>query len=168
MKRFNDTIYRLLRLLLTVLMGVLILPIILQIVSRFSPAIPHFIWTEEIARFCFIWVIMIGAMIGVRDGSHFHLDLFAPSHDHRKLAISRLWVHATMLLVALTFVWFGYRFALFGWAQASELTGMNMLTIHVAWPIAGLVFTLFLAEKLSSDVALLRGHAARSKLNGSG
>ena len=67
MKRLNDIVYRILQLLITLLMGLLILPIILQIVSRFSPAIPHFIWTEEIARFCFIWVIMIGAMIGVRD-----------------------------------------------------------------------------------------------------
>ena len=165
MKRVNDIVYRILQLLITMLMGLLILPIILQIVSRFSPAIPHFIWTEEIARFCFIWVIMIGAMIGVRDSSHFHLDLFAPPRNPRARAISRMWVHAAMLLVALTFVWFGYHFAQFGWAQASELTGMNMLTIHIAWPIAGLVFTLFLGEKFAADVAVLRESAHRSDRN---
>jgi TRAP-type C4-dicarboxylate transport system permease small subunit len=162
MKRVNDIVYRLLQLLVTLLMGLLMLPIILQIVSRFSPAIPHFIWTEEIARFCFIWVIMIGAMIGVRDGSHFSLDLFAPPRNPRALAISRIWVHAAILLVALTFLWFGFRFALFGWAQASELTGMNMLAIHIAWPIAGLVFTLFLGEQLAADIGLLREHRRRS------
>ena len=165
MKRLNDIVYRMLQLLITLLMGVLILPIILQIVSRFSPAIPHFIWTEEIARFCFIWVIMIGAMIGVRDSSHFSLDLFATPRNQRGLAISRIWVHAAMLLVAFTFVWFGYRFALFGWAQSSELTGMNMLTIHIAWPVAGLVFTLFLSEQLAADVAVLREHRHRSDRN---
>lgn len=168
MKRLNDVVYRMLQLLITLLMGLLILPIILQIVSRFSPSIPHFIWTEEIARFCFIWVIMIGAMIGVRDGSHFSLDLFAPPRNQRGRAISRMWVHAAMLLVALTFVWFGYRFAMFGWAQASELTGLNMLTIHIAWPVAGLVFTLFLGEKLAADVAVLREHPHRSGPNRSG
>jgi TRAP-type C4-dicarboxylate transport system permease small subunit len=167
MARLNDIVYRTLQLLITLLMGVLILPIILQIVSRFSPTIPHFIWTEEIARFCFIWVIMIGAMIGVRDGSHFHLDLLATPRNQRKRAISRLWVHSAMLLVALTFVWFGYHFAQFGWAQSSELTGMNMLTIHIAWPIAGLVFILFLGEKFAADVALLREHRHRSDRNSS-
>jgi TRAP-type C4-dicarboxylate transport system permease small subunit len=161
MKRLNDIVYRMLQLLITLLMGLLILPIILQIVSRFTPNIPHFIWTEEIARFCFIWVIMIGAMIGVRDDSHFSLDLFTPSGNQRKRAISRLWVHSAMLLMSLTFLWFGYRFALFGWAQASELTGLNMLTIHIAWPVAGLVFTLFLGEKFAADVALLREHPTR-------
>ena len=158
MTRVADLVYRGLQLLLTLLMGLLMLPIVLQIVSRFSPSIPHFIWTEEIARFCFIWVIMIGSMIGVRDGAHFHLDLLAEPRNPRARAIGRLWVHGAMLLVALTFVWFGYRFALFGWAQASELTGLNMLTIHIAWPVAGVVFTLFLGEKIAEDVALMRAH----------
>jgi len=162
MTRVADLVYRGLQLLLTLLMGLLILPIVLQIVSRFSPSIPHFIWTEEIARFCFIWVIMIGSMIGVRDGAHFHLDLLAEPRSPRARAIGRLWVHGAMLLVALTFVWFGYRFALFGWAQASELTGLNMLTIHIAWPVAGVVFTLFLGEKIAEDVALMRAHQPAS------
>lgn len=156
MTRFIDAIYRGLQGLITLLMGLLILPIVLQIVARFSPDFPHFIWTEEVARFCFIWVIMIGAMIGVRDGSHFSLDIWVPSEDPRVLAISRLWVHGAMMLLALTFAVFGYRFALFGYAQSSELTGLNMLTVHIAWPLAGAIFALFLAEKIAADLALLK------------
>ena len=167
MKRVADLVYRGLQFLLTLLMGLLILPIVVQIVSRFSPLIPHFIWTEEIARFCFIWVIMIGAMIGVRDGAHFHLDLFSEPRNPRARAVGRLWAHTAMLLVALTFVGFGYRFAMFGWAQASELTGLNMLTIHVAWPVAGLVFMLFLGEKIRDDVALMRAHPRQLNRSGS-
>ncbi len=162
MKGVADWVYRGLQRLLTLLMALLILPIILQIVSRFSNAIPHFIWTEEIARFCFIWVIMIGAMIGVRDGAHFHLDLLSEPRNVRARAVRGLWVHGAMLVMSLTFVWFGYRFALFGWAQASELTGLNMLAIHAAWPIAGIVFTLFLGEKISDDISLIRAHSHTS------
>jgi len=61
-----------------------------------------------------------------------------------------------MLLVALTFVWFGYEFALFGFNQESELTGLNMLTIHIAWPLAGIAYTVFLVEKLYDDLMLFR------------
>ncbi len=62
-----------------------------------------------------------------------------------------------MLLVALTFVWFGYEFSLFGYNQESELTGLNMLAIHIAWPLAGVAYTIFLFEKLCKDVQLYRG-----------
>jgi len=155
-KRALDALYRTLQVLLTLLMAVLIVPVVLQIVARFSPAIPHFIWTEEVARFCFIWVIMIGATIAVRDGTHFDLDLWGKPRSSAALAFGRLFVHAAMLVVALTFVLFGYRFALFGFSQSSELTGLNMLAIHIAWPLAGLAFTAFLGEKIWADWTLLR------------
>jgi TRAP-type C4-dicarboxylate transport system permease small subunit len=163
MRAFIEVVYRGLRWLLTLLMGLLMIPIVLQIVSRFSPDIPHFIWTEEIARFCFIWVIMIGAMIAVRDGTHFSLDIWKPSEEPRVLAIQRLWVHGAMMIVALTFAGFGVRFAQFGYAQSSELTGLNMLTVHIAWPLAGVVFALFLGEKIADDLALMRQHAHGSR-----
>ena len=156
MTRLNDTIAGWLRVLLTALMGLLIVPVVLQIASRFITAMPHFIWTEEVARFCFIWIIMIGATIAVRDGAHFDLDLFARPATDRAAAFSRLFVHGAMIMVAGIFVWFGFPFAQFGLAQQSELTGLNMLTIHAAWPLAGVLMALFLVEKIAADMALLR------------
>jgi TRAP-type C4-dicarboxylate transport system permease small subunit len=155
-KRLNDSLSAILRVLLTVLMGLLIVPVVLQIASRFITAMPHFIWTEEIARFCFIWIIMIGATIAVREGAHFTLDLFARPGSARSIAIGRLFAHGAMLIVAGIFVWFGYPFARFGFVQQSELTGLNMAAIHVAWPLAGVLITLFLVEKIGADLALLR------------
>ena len=48
--------------------AILIVPVTLQMISRFTGLIPAWIWTEEMARFLFIWMVMLGAMIGVRDG----------------------------------------------------------------------------------------------------
>ena len=67
--------------------------------------------------------------------------------------------HVAMLLVALIFVWFGYRFAQFGLDQESDLTGINMLAIHIAWPLAGVAYLIFLGEKLVTDVRIFRRNA---------
>jgi TRAP-type C4-dicarboxylate transport system permease small subunit len=156
MRKAIDGFYRTLQVLVTVLMMALVVPVVLQILSRFTELTPRYIWTEEVARFCFIWIIMIGSMIAVRDGSHFDLDVLPKPRTARGQAISRIFVHIAMLLMALTFVCFGYRFALFGLDQESELTGLNMLFIHAAWPLAGLGFAAFLGEKIWDDVALFR------------
>ena len=156
MRALNTLIYRGLQKIITVLIAVMIVPVTLQIFSRFFEFIPRYIWTEEVARFCFIWIIMIGSMIAVRDSSHFDLDVLPKPKSTPALAISRLIVHGAMLLMALTFVGFGYPFALFGFDQESELTGLNMIAIHIAWPVAGLAFTVFLAEKIWADFGLLR------------
>ena len=156
MRAAIDLIYRALRVLITLLMMVLVVPVALQILARFTQLIPRYIWTEEAARFCFIWIIMLGSMIAVRDGSHFDLDVLPRPKTARGQAFSRIFVHVAMLLMALTFIVFGYPFARFGLDQESELTGLNMLFIHAAWPLAGVVFTVFLGEKIWDDVALLR------------
>jgi TRAP-type C4-dicarboxylate transport system permease small subunit len=156
MRKFNDWIYRGLQLLLTLLIAILIVPVTMQIVARFGGGIPHFIWTEELARFCLIWIIMLGASVAVRDGAHFDVDVLPHPRTAAGLAISRMVVHAAVLLVALTFLAFGWRFTQFGFDQESELTGMNMAWIHVAWPLAGMTWVLFMLEKFVDDVHLFR------------
>ncbi len=157
MKVFLDGYYRLLQIVITLLMGLLIVPVGMQVLSRYTGIIPRYIWTEEVARFCFIWIIMLGAMIAVRDDTHFDVDVLPKPKTKRGLAISRLAVHFFMLLVALTFVIYGYEFSKFGYIQHSELTGINMLSIHIACPLAGVTWILFLGEKIYHDIVTMRG-----------
>ena len=66
-RRFTAAYAALLSRLLAISIAVLVIPVSLQIFSRYTALIPSYIWTEEMARFLFIWTIMIGAMIGVRE-----------------------------------------------------------------------------------------------------
>ena len=160
MRAFNRGLYRGLQGAITALMALLIVPVTLQIFSRYVGLIPRYIWTEEVARFCLIWIIMLGAIIAVRDGGHFDLDILPKPATARGQAVARIFVHAGIASVAAIFLVFGYRFALFGLDQNSELTGLNMLTIHIAWPFAGLAMLLFIAEKLADELEVLRGGAS--------
>jgi tripartite ATP-independent transporter DctM subunit len=74
MKKILDSYRRLLTWLLVATVAILIVPVGLQMVSRFTALIPSYIWTEELSRFLLVWMIMIGAMIGVREGTHFDVE----------------------------------------------------------------------------------------------
>src|SRR5678810_700982 len=76
MRRFIAGYYRLLNVLLGLSVAVLIVPVTIQMIARFTALIPAWIWTEEMARFLFIWMVMLGAMIGVRDATHFDVDVW--------------------------------------------------------------------------------------------
>ena len=156
-RKLLDGYYRLLQVLITALMLLLVVPVSMQIFSRYTGLIPRYIWTEEVARFCFMWIVMIGAMIAVRDGSHFDVDVLPKFRSPRVEAAMRILVHVAMLAVALIFVTYGYDFAKFGARQTSELAGLPLLTIYIAWPVAGITWLAFLGEKLIEDISLLRG-----------
>ena len=149
--------FRVLQVVLTTLTGLMIVPVTLQIVSRYTGLIPRYIWTEEAARFCFIWLIMVGAMIAVREGTHFEVDVLPTPKSPRAEAIMRLVVYLFMLVFALVFVTYGWRYAAFGYTQTSELTGINMVVIHGAYLLAGLTWVAFLGERILAAVAVLRG-----------
>ena len=154
MRKFMDGYYRLLNVLLGATVGILIVPVTLQMISRFTALIPAWIWTEEMARFLFIWMVMLGAMIGVRDGSHFECDVW-PELKPRANALLRIVSMVFVLMFALVFVWYGFKFVQFGWNQSSELAEMPMTFIFLAWPLAGLTWALFLGEWFIKDVRLI-------------
>jgi TRAP-type C4-dicarboxylate transport system permease small subunit len=157
LSRVAQLYYRMLQVLLTLLMAALMVPVSLQIFSRYIGLIPRYIWTEEIARFCFIWIILIGAIIAVRDGSHFAVDLLPQAKTGRGEAIARLIVDLSVFLTALIFILWGWPLVQFGLMQTSEIANLPMVTIYVAWPLAGFSWILFLAERLHETLRLWRG-----------
>jgi TRAP-type C4-dicarboxylate transport system permease small subunit len=159
MRKVIDFYYRLLDVLLVATVAILIIPVSLQIFSRFTALIPSYIWTEEMARFFFIWMIMIGAMVGIRDSAHFDVDLW-PELKPRANALLRIVSNVFVLVFALVFIWYGIRFVQFGWDQNSELAELPMAYIFVAWPLAGVTWVLFLGERF---IAELRTMAAEPR-----
>jgi TRAP-type C4-dicarboxylate transport system permease small subunit len=136
--------------------AVLIVPVTLQIVSRYTALIPSWIWTEELSRFLFIWMVMLGAMIGVREATHFEVDVW-PDLKPRAAALLRIVSNLFVLVFALVFVWWGIEFVRFGWNQDSELAELPMVFIFSAWPVAGLTWVLFLGESFVDNFRILRG-----------
>ena len=168
MTRFLDHIDRVLRIAITALIGLLIVPVTLQILARYIDFVPRYIWTEEIARFCFVWIIMLGAMIAVRDDSHFDVDVLPQPRTAAGQGWARLLVHGIMLALALCFIWYGKQFADEGLLQSSEIADLPMIAIYAAWPLAGVLWTLFLIEKLAADIAKIRGVAPKGDSNVAG
>ncbi len=155
-RRLTAGLARVLDALLALSVLVLIFPVSLQIFSRFTALIPSYIWTEEMARLLFVWMIMIGTMIGVREGTHFVVDVW-PQLRPRPAAALNLIAQAAALVFALVFVWSGIEFTQFAWNRISELAELPLWIIHIAWPLTGAVWLIFSAEQIANDLRTLAG-----------
>ena len=158
MKTIIDLYYKALNWLLVGTVAILIVPVTLQIVSRYTALIPSYIWTEELSRFMFIWMIMLGAMIAVRDGTHLDVDLW-PDLTPKAYAVTHIIASLFVLIFALVFVYWGFKFLQFGWNQDSELAELPMIYIFAAWPISGLTWLVFLGESFIKDLRILASKA---------
>lgn len=157
-RRMTAAYSQLLSAVVVLSVGILVVPVMLQIVSRYTDLIPSYIWTEELARFLFIWTVMIGAMLGVRDSAHFDVDLL-PDLGVRGNAAMRIVAKLGILAIALVFVVGGIEFTKFAWNRTSELAELPLWLIHIAWPVAGLSWIAFLGEQFVDDLGVLLGKA---------
>jgi TRAP-type C4-dicarboxylate transport system permease small subunit len=155
-RRFTAAYAHLLTVLLALSVGILVVPVTLQMVSRYTDLIPPYIWTEEMARFLFVWLILIGAMVGVRESQHFEVDVW-PTLGRRGEAAVRIMARLGVLALALIFVIGGYEFTQFAWNRTSELAELPLWMIHIAWPLAGVTWIVFLGEQFIDEFrALMR------------
>ncbi|KPF69706.1 C4-dicarboxylate ABC transporter substrate-binding protein [Bosea sp. AAP35] len=160
-RRMTAAYSRLLSFVVVFSVGILVVPVMLQIVSRYSNLIPSYIWTEELARFLFIWTVMIGTIIGVRDAAHFDVDLL-PRLGARGDAFMRIVAKLGVLTIAIVFVYGGIEFTQFAWNRTSELAELPLWLIHIAWPIAGVSWVIFLGEQFVDDLRVLFGKTISS------
>ena len=159
LRKITSWYSRLLSWLLVASVAILIIPVSLQIFSRYTELIPSYIWTEELARFMFIWMIMLGAMVGIREGSHFEVDVW-PRLGARAGAALKLVSSVFVLVFALVFLWWGIEFTRFALNRISELAELPLWMIHVAWPLAGATWLLFLGEQMVDNLRILFGRPA--------
>src|SRR3979490_3431001 len=88
------------------------------------------------SRVMFICLVMLGAMIGIREHSDFGVDV-RPALGAKPTALLRIISHLCVLVFALVFVWWGIGFVRFGWDQRSELAELPMGFIFMPWPGGG-------------------------------
>jgi TRAP-type C4-dicarboxylate transport system permease small subunit len=155
-RRATAAYAKLLQFLLAACIGILIVPVTLQIISRYTALIPSYIWTEEMARFLFVWAIMIGAMVGVREAQHFEVDVW-PTLSRRAEAAVRIVARLGVLAMAVIFVIAGIEFTRFAWYRTSELAELPLWLIHIAWPVAGFTWIVFAGEQILDELRVMLG-----------
>jgi TRAP-type C4-dicarboxylate transport system permease small subunit len=137
--------------LVGVLMAVMILDIFVQVVFRYALE-SSLSWSEELARYLFVWVIFVGASVAVRRGQHIALTAITGSlpEPFRSFAT---------VLTLIAFIAFIAFLLLLTWACIplivnARFTVSSELEVPIAWvyaaaPIGSLISVLHLSNGLA-------------------
>jgi len=142
-KRSLELFCTALRVIISILMGALIIPVAMQVIARYTGIIPTYLWTEELATFIFVWIVMIGSVIAVWDGTHFDVQVIPDSKKPLISLIQKLIVYLFVGCFGLLFAWEGIEFAKSGLDQRSTMMNANLFYIFITVPLAGLFWGVF-------------------------
>ncbi len=150
--RIIDVYANILAKLMVLLMYVLLFAVTLQVLGRYVPFIPRYLWPLEVTNFSLIWLIFVGSVLGIHEKKHFYVDLF-PDCSPAMEKFLKILYYVVVYTVCAIFVVFGYRyFVKWGLIQISDLTGMNLGFVYVTVPFAGISWTLFLTADLYKEL----------------
>jgi len=145
-----------LRILLGLLMASLAIPVGMQVLSRYTGIIPTYLWTEELATFIFVWVVMIGSMVAVWDGTHFDVVITPDANSPLGILVQTSIVYVFILIFAILFAWYGIEYAKVGSIQSSVMMRLNLLWTYVTVPLAGAIWAIFSAYRLYEALTTYR------------
>lgn len=95
------------------------------------------IGTEELARFAFIWMSMLGGSVCVSRNAHPAVTFIGDFlHGNTKKALSTL-IYILIILCSLIFIVYGYRMYKVTGYQLSPTLGIRMSLIYLAIPVGG-------------------------------
>ncbi|WP_025564101.1 TRAP transporter small permease subunit [Psychromonas sp. SP041] len=142
-KRGLELLCTVLKVTLTILVGALVIPVAMQVIARYTGIIPVYLWTEELATFIFVWVVMIGSVLAVWENTHFDVQVLPDSSNPLILLIQRSVVYLSVGGFGAMFMWYGIDYAKFGGIQHSVMMNANLLITHITVPFAGLLWCVF-------------------------
>lgn len=149
---------QLLRFLVGVLIAALIVPVFMQVLARRVGIIPTYLWTEELANFIFIWIVMLGSMIAVWEGTHFDVRVVRDAKSPLGKLLQDGFVLVMVFIFALLFARYGIDYAKFGSIQSSVMMQVNMLWIYISVPLAGFVWAAFALFRFWQVIQTYRAH----------
>jgi TRAP-type C4-dicarboxylate transport system permease small subunit len=138
-----------------VLMAVLALDLMLGVFSRYV-LFRTFTWYDEIARACFVWVVFLGAAVGVKRGAHFGLHLLVDMLPESARRLAAFVTPITIIVFSSVLVWQGLAFLEFGRFQQLPVMGISKAWIYAAMPVGGALMILYSLQLLWRTV---RGEA---------
>ena len=128
-----------------------------QVIFRYVIAAP-LPWSEELARYCFVWIVFLGGAVGLSRGIHLGVDLFVnmlPGKAQRGLDM------LTSILIgafAVTVIYASVPVLKMNMFQRSPALGAQMSWIYIAIPISmGLIF-LICAERVLKQLFSSQEH----------
>lgn len=114
-------------------------------------------WTEEVTRYCMIWIVMLGGAVLVYFDDHIALYFTIGSGSQRAKTLQRLFSRAVMLGTTGLIVWTGYKFALSQSNFTTAGTGISLLIPTASVPISAAMMFLITLYRTWIDLLKLAG-----------
>lgn len=119
------------------------LVVLLQVLMRYLLAHPN-PWSEEVSRFCFIWLSLLGASLAVEHRAHFGFDQVTKALAPRAKIVVERCAGAVVLLFSLLLIGTGIALMELTMGERSPALNLPVALVYAAAPVSGVLMVVHL------------------------
>ena len=117
--------------------------VLLQVLMRYLFAYPN-PWSEEVSRFCFIWVSLLGASLAVEHRAHFGFDQVTKALAPRAKRAAERFAGAVVLGFSLLLIGTGIALMDLTMGERSPALNLPVALVYAAAPVSGVLMVVHL------------------------
>lgn len=151
MKTISDLLSKVICGMLLVFLIVLVVVTFLQVLCRFVIRIPV-VWSEEVVRMSFVWLIFLGAAIAIKEGTHLTLDMLVSAFSEKGQQFMRIIVLIIILIAAGALLYAGSSYVIRNIGITAVTMPIPSNFVYVSAPISALLMIFFSIEQLTNQI----------------
>ena len=133
------------------LLAVMFLITFWQIIARFIPG-DSTVWSEEVARFIFVWIVFLGAAALTRDEEHIRIAALTDRLGPTSSRIVRILSGFLIIPFVIYMTWSAYLNTVRQWNTfAPTVDWMRLGYVYLSLLLSGLIMLLYLVRNLIRD-----------------
>lgn len=115
-------------------------------------------WSEELAKYVFVWLGMFGAALVFSERGHFAVDFVVRKFSQRAQRVVAVLVQVAIIVFAiLILVWGGARITGLAWGQSLSSLPAHLGVVYLVLPISGVIITFYAVHHM---ILVVRGAQA--------
>ena len=148
--RFDSVLARVEAGALILLVSAVTFIVFLQVIYRYVLIQPLY-WSEELARYLFIWLSILGAVLGLQKRGHFGLDIFYRMVPDKERGFLQLLIYLLMGAVSLVILIHGVKLVQATFLQKSPAMGISMGWAYACLPVGAGLMAIHLMVMIAKD-----------------
>jgi TRAP-type transport system small permease protein len=135
---------------LVLLLVAMTVVVLLQVIFRYFFAEP-LSWTEELARYFFVWICLVGSALSIHKAGHFGMEAIYKLLPDNAKRVVRVLVYLLMGVIMLVILVHGISLVEHTTGQRSPATGISMSWIYTCLPAGAALMVIHLITLFLKD-----------------
>ena len=129
--------------------------VLAQVVCRYVFNAP-LIWSEELARVCFIWMVMLAWSLGSRRRSHLSITVFSNLLSPRPRTALKIAIQGLVIVFAVLLIVHGWKLTVGNLDLSLVTLDISYAVVYAVVPLGAAAVILYALAEIARLVAALR------------